>query len=121
MTVAADALISRADAIGDLTEIPSGISAQRRRTLLRLLAIDLGRHPITTLPLHPQAPADASSKDRYPRPFTCGSCAHRVLLSYHTRDYPKCDELSPAEMAKHTARTDTYKWLPACVAYRPAE
>lgn len=120
VTTAEAALISRADAIGDLTEIPAGLSAQRRRTLRRQLMIELRRHPITTLPLHPLAPADASNKDRYPRGFTCGTCAHRVLLSYHTRDYPKCDELTPSEMAKHTARTDTYRWLPACVAYRPA-
>ncbi len=120
MTVATEPLLSKADVRGGFTEIPEGISATRRRTLLRLISLERGIHPITSLPLHPQAPADASNKDRYPRFATCGTCVHRVVQQHHDYSYPKCDELSPAELALRTSRTDTYKWLPACVAYRPA-
>lgn len=114
-------LFDRAAAVADLTDVTPGLSPDRRRTLRRLQLIELGRHPITHLPLHEQAPADASNKDRYPRFATCGTCVHRVVLEHHDYRYPKCDELSPAELALRTSRTDTYKWLPACVAYRPAE
>ena len=82
--------------------------------------IELGTHPVTHLPIHPDAPEDASNRDRYPRPFTCGTCAHRVILQYHDYTYPKCDELTPALLEVHSTRTDTYRWLPACIAYRPA-
>lgn len=120
MTAAVDSMISRHDATGDLTEIPEGISRTRRMTLRRLQMIELGSHPITTLPIHPLAPEDASRRDRHPRLFTCGTCVHRVVLQYHDYVYPKCDELTPAELEVRSARTDTYKWLPACIAYRPA-
>lgn len=120
-TVETAELFDRTVAVADLTDVTPGLSADRRRTLRRLQLIELGKHPITHLPLHEQAPADASNRDRYPRPATCGTCVHRIVQRYHGRGYPKCDELAPAELALHTSRTDTYKWLPACVAYRAAE
>lgn len=115
MTVTVDPMISRHAATGDLTEIPEGISRTRRMTLRRLQLIELGKHPITSLPIHPLAPADASKRDRYPRPFTCGECVHRIR--HH--GYPKCDELTRHELELRSSRTDTYRWLPACIAYRP--
>jgi len=117
MATAVDPMISRRDATGDLTEIPEGISRDRRQTLRRLQLIELGRHPITSLPIHPNAPDDASKRDRYPRPYTCGQCVHRIV--HH--GYPKCDELTKLELEVHSSRTDTYRWLPACIAYRPAD
>lgn len=117
MTVVTEPLFSREDAEADLTVIPSGLSADRRRTLRRLQLIELGTHPISRLPIHPDAPGDAGSRDRYIRPLTCGSCTHRFVMQWHDRRYPKCDLLAPERQQKHSAVTDTPRWLPACIAY----
>lgn len=104
------------------TEVPPGISATRRRTLLRLISIELGRHPITGLPIIATAPADASNRDRHPRPFTCGTCVHRLVrIVGPGRSYPKCDQLTKERLEARTAATDTPRWMPACVAYSPTE
>lgn len=97
--------------VRDVTPIPDGLSVGQRRTLRKLQLIELGRHPISGFLLHPNAPADASSKDRYVRDFTCGSCAHRVTQ----RGYPKCDLTTMS----HTEATDTYRWYPGCMSWRP--
>jgi len=119
VSVVTEPLFPADDALAGLTEVPSGLSADRRRTLRRLQLIELGQHPITHLPLHPQAPADASRWDRYPRPFTCGTCAHRFILHAGTKSYRKCDLLTEPDQQSHSAVTDTFAWLPACLAYQP--
>lgn len=120
VSVVTDPLFSEDEARAGFTEVPPGISADRRRTLQRLILIEKGEHPITHLPIHPDAPVDASRKDRYLRPLTCGTCAHRFVMKHHDKTYPKCDLLAPEAQQTHSAVTDTPRWLPACVAYRPA-
>ena len=122
VTVVADELFDRETARDGFTEVPEGISRDRRRTLLRLISIERKVHPITTLPIHPDAPLDASSKDRFPRPQTCGTCIHRIKVNFGTeRSYPKCDLLTKERLAARTAATDTPRWMPACVGYAPTE
>lgn len=119
-------LFDRATARDWFTEVPEGISPGRRRTLLRIISIERGTHPITGLPIHDQAPPDASNRDRYPRPHTCGTCTHRYTVTLfgdvgEGRAYPKCDRLTTERQEARTAATDTPRWMPACVAYTPTE
>lgn len=109
----------------EVPEIPDGISSGRRRTLKRLVMLELGKHPVTQVPLHPQAPEDASRKDRYPRDFTCGTCEHRFMWEYLGTSWgdgpkyyrhPKCDLL---KNVSKSSTTDVARWLPACLMYRP--
>lgn len=119
MTVVSEELFGEEEARAGFVEIPRSLSATRRRTLLRLILLDKGEHPVTHMPLHPQAPLDADRWDRYTREFTCGACAHRFVLQHHDKRYPKCDLLSQQAKGAHSATTDTPKWLPACTAYQP--
>ena len=100
-----------------VVEIPPGLSPGRRRTLRRLQMIEMGRHPITTFPLHPDAPDDATRKDRYPRPVTCGTCVHLVVLQHHNKTYMKCDLTTMT----HSENSDVRRWLPGCMSWRQAE
>lgn len=90
------------------------LSADRRRTLRQRTDITNGRHPLAGAPLHAQAPSDAASGDRS-RPFTCGTCAHRVTQrSPHMANaYPKCS-IGPITGGP---ATDVRAWWPACVHY----
>lgn len=93
-----------------------GLSPGRRRTIRRLRDIARGVHPITGLPLHEDAPEDASRRDRFVRATTCGSCVHRMFVGGHAKDYPKCDLRVTASEA-----TDCPRWLPGCSAWKPVE
>lgn len=100
----------------DIPEIPDGLSRGRRWTIRRLQTIEMGRHPITTFPLHEDAPVDATSKDRYPRPVTCGTCAHLTPQKWHDKVHLKCDLTS----MNRSERTDVRKWEPGCMSWREA-
>jgi hypothetical protein len=122
MPVVTEEMFDRESVRDGFTEVPEGISRTRRRTLLRQISIEMGIHPITRLPLHPDVPTDASSKDRFPRPMTCGTCVHRIVQNLGTeRNYPKCDRLTKERLAARTSSTDTPRWMPACVGYNPTE
>jgi hypothetical protein len=122
MPVTTEPLFGLDTARDGLPEVPAGLSAGRRRTLRRLLLLELGKHPITGLPVHPDAPTDTTAKDRFPRPMTCGTCTHRFVQNLGTeRSYPKCDRLSKDRLEARTATTDTPRWMPACIGYTPTE
>ena len=120
MSVMTEPLFDRTLADGDLTPIPPGISAGRRRTLRRLQMIELGTHPISRLPISAAAPEDASRRDRFLRQFTCGTCAHRFVMMAGRKVYPRCDLLSDETVEKHSAVTDTPRWMPARIDWLPA-
>jgi hypothetical protein len=48
---------------------------------------------------------------------TCGDCAHRVVIGYHNRSWPKCDL---AEIT-HGAGSDCRAWWPACDRFEPGD
>lgn len=122
MPVTTDPLFDLGEALDGFPEVPAGLSPTRKRTLRRLIMLELGTHPVTGLPVHPDAPVDASAKDRFPRPATCGTCEHRIVQNLGTeRSYPKCDRLSKDRLAARTAATDTPRWMPACIGYTPTE
>lgn len=92
--------------------VPTGLSRSKRRTALAKQAIDLNKHPMTGLPLHPDAPWDASNKDRKPREFTCGTCIHLLHLKT-AAGYPYLDcNLSTRESGARA-------WYPGCRQYKP--
>ncbi|MBI1758002.1 MAG: hypothetical protein HYR62_02020 [Actinobacteria bacterium] len=84
------------------------LSAGRRRTQRQRAEVEAGWHPLT--------------RDRSrPELGTCGTCAHRVLVRWHRRTYPKCDQgigvgrpLDEAPYASHGPATDVRTWWPAC-------
>lgn len=99
---------------GDEPEPAPVLSAGQRLTARQKASIAAGVHPLTRLPIHPQAPRDPEPTDRA-RPFTCGQCAHRVPYRYHDRAYPKCGLVSLA----HSEATDCRAWWPACNRFEP--
>jgi hypothetical protein len=90
-----------------------GLSAGRRRTARQAGRIIAGLHPLRHTGLHPAAPTGGAPKGTTAAPFTCGSCAHRVLVGHHTRAYPKCDLFSRS----HSEASDCRAWWPACTQY----
>src|SRR6478752_3871587 len=99
-------------------EIPEDASPATRRKIKRLQLIELGRHPLTTLPLNPAAPGDASPKDRFIRPLTCGSCEHRFVLWTISKRYQKCDLTTAQAKSAHSEATSTRVWYPGCMSWR---
>lgn len=91
---------------------PEGVSAGQWLTIRQRTAIEQGQHPLTKLPLHPLAPADAQPSDRG-RPHTCGDCAHRLILHWHDGTYAKCDVAG----LTHSAATDCRAWWPGCTRW----
>lgn len=116
------------------------LSPDRRRTARQAAFVAAGVHPLTKGPLHPLASrhrdADAPKTD----PFTCGSCAYRVVEKYHDRSYPKC--LLPGTVrafrrqpdgewrhewvdgyprVSNSAASDVRAWWPACPDYSPGD
>lgn len=89
------------------------LSADRRRTLRQQTNVNNGIHPLTNGPLHEQASSDRTPASPGTDPFTCGTCIHRRVTSYHDRKYPKCD-LGPVSSG---AGTDVRAWWPACNRY----
>jgi len=80
------------------------VSADRRRTRRQRAAIAAGRHPLT-------------GGNTRPELGTCGDCAHRTLMGWHDRTYPKCD-LGPIS---HGSATDVRAWWPACGRHEPGD
>jgi len=114
------------DALFDIpaTPIPEAISADRRRTLRQKQAVDLGGHPlgivIDGIRRHPETLGQAyAANDPKARSLTCGSCIHRVLMGYHTADYPKCNAGGIARIS-HGSGTDIRAWWPACTDHEAA-
>lgn len=84
------------------------------RTQRAIASLAAGRHPVSRLVLHPDAPPVGDRKAPGPR---CGTCAHlfrKVLGSGST--YLKCGENATGGPA-----TDLRAWWPACAAYGPTE
>ena len=80
------------------------LSADRRRTLRQKAAVASGVHPLM------------GGKAR-PELGTCGGCAHRLVLGYHNRSWPKCELAG----ITHGAGTDCRAWWPACGRYEPGD
>lgn len=91
----------------------AGLSPGARRTRRRLWLIEDGFNPLTKLPLHPQAPKDASASDRYLRDFTCGTCIHKLVFDVGSKTVAKCDKA-----ITYSEASDLRNWLPACNAWR---
>jgi hypothetical protein len=92
------------------------VSADRARTDRQRKAIKAGHHPLG-MRLHAQANRDATKDDPRNEPFTCGSCAHRILVNTgHAKTYPKCELVNTA-----SAATDCRAWWPACTFYEPGD
>ncbi len=91
------------------------VGVDARRTQRQRALIAKGEHPLTRLPLHPQAPADTGPQVRRPQPFTCGTCTHLLDLDYHNRRYLKCEIAGDT----HCAASDCRRWWPACRQYEP--
>jgi hypothetical protein len=103
-----------------LPEIPEDASPALRRKIRRLQLIEKGRHPLTMLPLSTEAPGDAGPKDRFVRPVTCGSCAHRFLLATTGKRYQKCDLTTSQAKGARSEATSTRLWYPGCMSWREA-
>lgn len=81
------------------------LSADRRRTQRQKADVERGVHPLRrTSRTHPDV-------------GTCGDCAHRVVLGYHNRSWPKCEIAG----ITHGAGTDCRAWWPACDRYEPGD
>lgn len=107
--------------------VPDRTEGQKRRDR-QALRIARGLHPLSIngmkIPLHADAPRDAAKDDPrdYPR---CGSCAFRVQVGWHTRNYPKCvvgSEADPYAAPRYSTGedTDVRGWWPACLNFKLA-
>ena len=114
-----DALFPLADAGPQkvVPELGEKLSPGQRRTIKRLQLLALGQHPITRLPLHPDAPVDGTRFVRKIRPVTCGSCVHHFSAWGGKRTWPKCDMVP----LSHSAASDAPAWFPGCMSYRPID
>lgn len=100
------------------TPVAEPMSADRRRTVRQKQTIDAGGHPlgnvINGIRRHPDTKGKTYGSDGpKDRSLTCGTCIHRVLMGYHTADYPKCDVGGGIRMS-HGTGTDVRAWWPAC-------
>lgn len=103
---------------------PEKVSADRKRTARQLAGLGRGRHPISGLPLHPQA---APAADKTAAGLRCRDCRFRQQMGGHARSYPKCYWPDPSlyrleELPRVTmgAATDCRAWFPACTDFEPA-
>jgi hypothetical protein len=106
-------------------EPESKLSDGRRRTLRQFAELLTGTHPVTHLPLHPDAPPADDRKAAGPR---CGGCAFIVR---NERDYLKCIQGRTGEIGTptfrggpyetHGAASDLRAWFPACLRFEPRE
>lgn len=104
---------------------PEKLSADRARTERQRRDISEFRHPLWRIfPTwrHPETRGLAYERtDEKQRPYTCGSCGFRNVLSYHNRTYAKCVEGDAAPRATHGASSDVRAWWPACARYEPGD
>lgn len=82
----------------------AGLSPDRRRTLRQRAQVAAGWHPL------------AGTRTR-PDLGTCGGCAHRVLVGWHNRTYPKCDLAA----ITHGPGSDCRAHWPACDRFEPGD
>jgi hypothetical protein len=86
------------------SELVEKLSPPRRRTLRQKAQVAAGVHPLM--------------KSRtYPDLGACGGCAHRLVLGYHNRTWPKCELAG----ITHGAGSDCRAWWPACDRYEPGD
>jgi len=112
------------------------LSADRRRTLRQAALITAGWHsllnpvygPVVAAKLHELGRRNAGSTDQRGLPFTCGSCAFRVLIDWHNRSYPKCvqglvdgEPLDYSPRVSHGTASDVRAWWPACDDYEAGD
>jgi hypothetical protein len=90
----------------------AGLSPGARRTRRRLWDIEAGINPLTKLPLHPNAPTDATAKDRYLRDWTCGTCRFKMTVTVGNKTVAKCRKATT-----WSEYSDLRNWLPACQSY----
>lgn len=107
---------------GDAPE-PRKLSADRKRTLRQMAALERGMHPLSLLgaplPLHPEAPDPHDREAPGPR---CGTCRFRApVAGEHARSFPKCCyEISGTQpYVTHGAGSDCRAWWGACIRYQP--
>jgi hypothetical protein len=89
-----------------------GLNRRQRLTARQQLSLDSGTHPITHVPLHPDA---APAGDRTAPGLRCGDCA--LLVRNHFQ-YLKCGARNGRLMTRGTA-TDVRRWYPACELFEP--
>lgn len=99
-----DLELFRVDPAVPTAEAGEGLSRDRRRTLRQRADVERGIHPLTRGKARPEL-------------GTCGGCAHRVLMRWHDRSWPKC-ELSDMT---HGAASDVRRWWPACDRFEPGD
>lgn len=75
----------------------------RARTARQRRDVAAGRHPLT-------------GGKTFPDRGTCGTCIHRIRVTWHVKRYPKCDA---AGTPTHGAATDVRAWWPACSQHEP--
>lgn len=83
------------------------LSADRRRTLRQRAQVAAGIHPLTGGRARPDL-------------GTCGGCAHRLLLGWHDRAWPKCVARDGLYVT-HGAASDVRRWWPACDRFEPGD
>lgn len=90
---------------------------EKRRRARQLARIRNGYHPLGgTLKLHDQADRDAVPYEGRDLPYRCGTCAFRVLVGGHARDFPKCAKGDGIRVTNGPA-SDVKAWWPACRDY----
>lgn len=113
----------------------ANMSPGRRRSLRQREDIAAGIHPLSGGKLHVSASKVGGTKQEQgvsllnvtrgrPRPFTCGSCANRRMVTY-AGSYPKCfltlDGGATYPLFSHSEATDVRAWWPACEHYEPGD
>jgi hypothetical protein len=82
-------------------------STDRKRTLRQHADIAAGRHPLT------RGPIERNGE-------TCGTCVHRIRVSVHGRNWPKCDQQG-RRFVTRSATTDVRAFWPACFRWEASE
>lgn len=106
---------------------PPPLTQDQRRTERQAVCITAGGHPLG-LVLGPHAvhrhPATRDQlytrNDPARRPFTCGTCIHRQVVTWRAGAYPKCwvpIDGRDDTRATHGASTDVRAWWPACTLH----
>lgn len=90
------------------------LSPDRRRTQRQASLIKAGKHPQGSKILHPAADRTRTASSGKRDPFTCGSCAFRMLGGGSW--FPKCVHPTYGNTS-HSAASDNRAWWPACSAY----
>jgi len=102
------------------------LSADRRRTVRQMEALQRRRHPLGLafgfpMPLHPGAPPADNRDAPGPR---CGDCRFIARVGHHDKTYLKCVRPSANgsndwSYVTNGAATDLRAWWPACARWEP--